>query len=507
MARGIERSGVVSLLGEVSNSLKSLDQSQGKLANSLSQQASGTQEALLALASATAGGLSQISGAISQLSGQLTNVEDALRKPRSTAARERYWRGVKAGQHSWHEEAVTELRSSVEQDPFFAPAHLALGLSYAALGDSAAAYDALSLAHKYSASESGWRSLGAEAAIVASASAEASGEREQAIAVLDSALEQVGDCAELHLAHARLTGTPDHLRRALALAPELAVVAVASGIPNSREIAEEVASDPMGPVQRMTSAIHQARALSIDLPVADSTPALMSYHRRWRQTDSHRISAELDLARAQLREASDSQGSRERALTTAIDAKNSFYSWSSDGIYRETFAFVVVGLTFGLAGLALILHGHSWGWIGVVIGGLAGLGALWGRNPLDSYQEETGMNRIPELTAEIEEARDDLRHVESRVAALQELAGMVEATIPTRTFPGYDYEPSDTTSTSHHDASPGVSALAERARAMPAVMVHIERGNQAGAIAELRRETGASLVAARDAVAQILGEG
>ena len=173
-------------------------------------------------------------------------VVDTLRDPAATAANERFRSGMMALQKGWAPEAIEELEESIKLFRFHPPSHAALGHALAVEGKFADAAASYRLAQRYALP--GDPGLAAGCALMAASSLEQVGDISSAVEYLLLTADALPQYPELFLAHARLSGDSESLRRALALAPELAVPALAAGIPNVDEVAAEVAVAKDGPV-------------------------------------------------------------------------------------------------------------------------------------------------------------------------------------------------------------------------------------------------------------------
>lgn len=205
--------------------------------------------------------------ALAHSSQLLNGILDTLRQPLGTAARERLARGIRALNNDWTDDAVEELREAIDQDRYLAPAHLMLGLAYDRIGSHSEACDSYLKAIKYSRPEP---SLMASAVLLYSRH-ETLGTipKEQVVECLADAIGTLGSCPEVLLRHAQLTGSRESLRRALDLAPELAMAAAAAGIEGLDHVADEMLADPtsvVGAGMKLKAAIEKAKK------VVDSNP-------------------------------------------------------------------------------------------------------------------------------------------------------------------------------------------------------------------------------------------
>ncbi|MGO4597745.1 hypothetical protein [Terrabacter sp. 2RAF25] len=288
LAHGIEKSGIPALLGDIKEGMATQGQTLRSIEAESRHQASlieRTNSSIVALAAVNAAGFDAICRQLGETNQLLSGIEQMLANPLSTAAAERYRRGIHALSQEWFEPALKELDAAIAQDPFQALSHFARGLALGSLGrdrDSIAAFrDAI----LYTGKDPALLPVLAGAAILAGQVADKLGDRGEALRLLAVAKEKTPNCAEAWLASARLTGSRDELLRALTIAPELAVVAVAGKVPDAVTVAEQVAAE--GPVASMRAAVETLRPVGLTLHLPASNPEALTFHRSWRDQHHH----------------------------------------------------------------------------------------------------------------------------------------------------------------------------------------------------------------------------
>lgn len=201
---------------------------------------------------------SKITAEISRSNTFLAAIDDTLRNPQATAADERYRRGITALRKNWTDDAVTELSASIEANPYFAPAHAYLGIALSSEGQDDQAIEAFKRATKYATPDEPQIATGC--ALLSASKLERLGRVSDAIALLAVQIETYPSCPELRLTWSRLSRDSTGVERALWMAPELATVAVAAGVPHADRIAQQLAVASDGPVAqaREFSSAHEA---------------------------------------------------------------------------------------------------------------------------------------------------------------------------------------------------------------------------------------------------------
>lgn len=318
LAHGIEKSGVPALLGNISDSLgaqsRTLIGIQGAAERQLTL-TEHTNSAIMALAAVNAAGFEGVCGVLAETNSFLSGIERSLANPLSTAAAERYRRGIHALSQEWYEPALKELDASIELDPFQAVSHFARGLALGSLKRRPEALEAFRDAMTFTGKDPALLPVLAGSAILAAQTASDLGMIEDARAILEVAVGRVPDCGEVQLAHANLTGDCGSLDAALRIAPELAIAAVAGGVPDTEDVAERVASDPAGPIGAMRSAADSLASLGAPVPVPTQVPDAMTFHRAWRDeyVSATRVRMETLLSEERSAEAEFSRAERQLA--------------------------------------------------------------------------------------------------------------------------------------------------------------------------------------------------
>ncbi|MEO5921179.1 MAG: hypothetical protein ABIQ01_08560 [Pseudolysinimonas sp.] len=215
-----------------------------------------------------------IASEISTSNRYLGMVVDSLRGPRATAANERFRAGLTALQKGWRPEAIEELQESIKLFRFHAPAHASLGHALAAEGRFGEAAESYALGQRYALPDG--RAFAAGCALLLAAALEDAGDRVGAEQALKDASEAMPEAAEVGLAYSRLSGDVASLRRALTIAPELIVAALAAGVANVDEVADELAHGDSGPVAVAARFIRALDTLRAEFPDTVVDPPLPS---------------------------------------------------------------------------------------------------------------------------------------------------------------------------------------------------------------------------------------
>lgn len=179
----------------------------------------------------------------------LAGIDDTLRNPQATAADERYRRGMTALKRMWTDDAINELRASIEANPYFAPAHAYLGIALSAEGRDDQAIEAFQRATKYATPDEPQIATGCT--LLSASKLEKLGRIDAAVIVLAAQIAVYPTCPELRLTWSRLSKNSAGVEAALWMAPELATAAVAAGVPDADVIAERLAVSPDGPVAQL----------------------------------------------------------------------------------------------------------------------------------------------------------------------------------------------------------------------------------------------------------------
>ena len=338
LAEGIERSGVPALLGQVSDGVDAVE-------SAVRSSGSQVTASIVALAAVNAAGFEAVCGALARQTEALEQIELLLANPLSTAAAERYRRGVRALQEGWYDDAVIEMNASIEQDPFQALSHYSLGLALGALDRSDDALPSFMSAIKYCGSDPALAPIAAGAALLAANTAENLGRKEAVASAIAAGLDHAPDCAELLLAKARHTGDERYLKEALSLAPELALPAVAAGVPHADEVAAAVHDDSVGPIVAARAASESAALLGIALDWPDPVPDAMTFHHQWRLGHEEGLAQLATKTRAEKQHA-------ESASLRASSAVSGFAMPVQNSPYVVPLVIVVAGLLVALVGIS-----------------------------------------------------------------------------------------------------------------------------------------------------------
>lgn len=204
------------------------------------------QVGLTAIASVIGVATATITAEIALSNSFLNGIADTLRNPLATAADERYRRGINALNKSWLPEAVSEFTAAIGTNPYFAPAHAALGIAHANNGSLPDAVASFRLAVRYATPDE--PQIAAGCGLLAASALDDQGKRNEAAALLRDLKNTYPNCAEVALTYARLSGDRASVKDALWLAPELAIPAMAGGAPGLDVAADELAGSRDGPV-------------------------------------------------------------------------------------------------------------------------------------------------------------------------------------------------------------------------------------------------------------------
>lgn len=347
ISSGIDRSGLGALLGQ------SAEQNKAGFAELTG--------AVMRSAVLTDHGLTDIARALAAQTSSLNSIVDLLRYPLGTQARELYERGVRALNAGWTDEAIKELTASVTADPYNPAAQFALALAQATTGDNASAAKSMALVVRYSADQRASAPLAAGAAILGANAYLAVGDAAAAKALVAQARARVSDCAELELMAGRLENDEAATARAIALAPELALDAIALGLPGAREAARTVVNS--GPVDAMYRAHEVWRALGqspMELPDRENTPHAVMAHAKWLRNGKQQM-AGLDGAQSRVLETLQSQLYFARiAADQAPTEANVPPDWH----------LILAWSVTALVAVLLFLSGGAWALV-VIFGGIA----------------------------------------------------------------------------------------------------------------------------------------
>ena len=204
----------------------------------------------------------------------LANIEALLANPSGTAAQERLRRGESLLSRRLLPEAVAELTAALSFDAYHPVTHYRLGQAQVLTEDFAGAGESFVFAARYSSDARFW----AATALCAGAAFECAELRARQEEILSWAVEAVPDCPELWLAMAGL-GSPGALQRALTIAPELVVDAMAAQVPRLPQAAKAVLeqgvlarSRQQAALLRELAAVYERYQIPHDLEIAGDAP-------------------------------------------------------------------------------------------------------------------------------------------------------------------------------------------------------------------------------------------
>jgi len=307
----------------------------------------------------------QLCSMIATSNALLADIQQLMANPLSTAAAERYRRGLHALREGWYAEAIEEFSASAEQDPFQAPTHFALGVALGANGDPERAVESFGLAERYAGSDPALVPVRAGAAILGARAANDAGKPELARQIAVRAAEQLPQCAELQLAAAKESGSVELLSSALWTGPELATIALVAGIAETPDTAARLAADPSSPIGAMAAAVRDAKLLGLPLDLPEETPELMEFHHVWRsglaskaRSIGRTVVAERDQLRADV-EAAKKEHAR-LYLPRVDDAKSDFAAAKVAGVISAAFGIWMIA-TFVMAATGGSAHAVAGG--------------------------------------------------------------------------------------------------------------------------------------------------
>lgn len=168
----------------------------------------------------------------------LATIENAAVNPLETAAQELYRRGVHALERGWHPEAIDALHAAVEKSPLSPEIWINLALAEVAEGRADSARSSLDRAYRYSVRDN--PGLAAGIGLTRAGLERDQGDEAAELEALTASARDLPTCAELHLALARVTRSPEAVATAVRLAPELSAIAIGSVPEHSPTVRESL---------------------------------------------------------------------------------------------------------------------------------------------------------------------------------------------------------------------------------------------------------------------------
>lgn len=373
--------------------------------------------------------------AFAQQSIVLSSIENLIRNPKATEADEYFRRGIRALRAGWFSEATTELRRSVEINPYVPIAQFSLGLALGANNEPDLAAKAFAYAVRYASDSASTDGLMCGAALLGARAHMSRGQETKARELARQARNRVQDCAELELLWARLNSDPQATVNALHLAPELTGIAVNERMPGAIQAANSLCeSGPVLSLNRAESLRSQLTGRPALRTVGNNPEGISQGYRTWADEEVPRIRAEIHDFRRQLEQARAS-------LTSA--------RWQADRTPDPTgpspatlWLLLVVGGAVAIVAGSIAVAQNPNAAIAVLTIPfvLIGLGSLIVR-----YSENGAVRRI-EASRDIRERGEraraklpELEAHEKRLSAMEALADALEETVsralPKRTFP------------------------------------------------------------------------
>jgi hypothetical protein len=223
-----------------------------RLINELVKQVAGTEDVAMEvsrMAAVADWALPAIVEHLALTAEHLGGVERMMANPTETAAAEFYRRGSFALASGWEGEAEADLSEAVKVYPYSPLTWFTLGVARQRLGSGDSAADAYVRCARYSANND--PALAARAVLLAAFLYRGAKSPGRSRGLLCEYADKLDLCAELHLSAGVHHNDHDHLVRALAIAPELAADARASGAPCTEEAATVVCRMTDGPVRQL----------------------------------------------------------------------------------------------------------------------------------------------------------------------------------------------------------------------------------------------------------------
>lgn len=458
MAAGIERAGVAGLLEDVSETATAQLAATKVATAEARASAEQVTRGIAALAAVNATGFANICSALAVQTTHLEDIASLLANPLSTAAQERYRRGLHALNHGWNDDAATEFSAAVESDPFAATAHFGLALALGRLADHSEALARFRAALKYCGVDPSLQPLSAQAALLAAQAADTLGDHDEAVRVLHEGIVKVPECAELHLALASRTGDEDALRTSLSIAPDLAILAVSKNLDSARDVAEDVATSPSGPIQQMRRAaeiFHEIGGRDMS-PIPEDVPEAMTYHHRWAIGEHLRATGLAAEVRAERNRCRQLLTAREQQPATPAPPPPKVGAASESLIFAAiaVTAFIFFASLFW-SGLQSFIHGTPggsddamWTLIKLVGGAFCGVwsgiftivaltGVAKDVRENDSKREALARHKADEraVAEEIVALREDLGRLDRKAHRAGAMESAIHNSIPNRVIP------------------------------------------------------------------------
>lgn len=457
LAHGIEKSGVPALLGDLNRAaMEQADLVRSSSAKAEAQriqqlaQLQSINSSITSLAATNAAGFDAICQAIGAQSQLLQGIQELLANPLSTAAAERYRRGLHALSQGWMDHALVEFDAALEQDPFQSLTHFAKGIALGSLGRNAEAVEAFKQAIYFTGRDHSLAPVKAGAAILGARAASEMADRETASTLLNSAAREVPNCAEVHLALASMNSDRAALERCVALAPELGPIAVFSGVQSAREVCEVLAADSTSTVAHMRAAAAAATQLTETPPPPNSTPELMSFHTQWRSGIAQKARLAAESARQQARLADDQLKSSDQSLDLSV-GPTQIENTLRQRLLRGQ---IIVGLS-GLGIVFFVLRfmesmnhpatdiSYKWKWQiggGLLILILAAVVTLQGLSLLSNLtalrkERKARQGATSTARSRREQAQTQVAAANTKLEAANSVLAHVNQSMPTRVFP------------------------------------------------------------------------
>lgn len=203
---------------------------------------------------------------LAQQSRLLSDLIEVTSHPRATAARESAKYGVRMMSNGLYPEAVTEFRKSLKRYGYDPAVLLNIGLCLGAEGDDSGALAAFERSVKYGLvddQQPTGRQIACGAAIVGALVHREAGNGPAAAAFLNLVRDKVVDCPEVDHLYADLTADAAALRRAIQVAPELALHAAVRGTPHAEEVSAELLPAVRGRLQRGRQLLERLHRLEV----------------------------------------------------------------------------------------------------------------------------------------------------------------------------------------------------------------------------------------------------
>ncbi|TFD72127.1 hypothetical protein [Cryobacterium sp. Hb1] len=210
------------------------------------------------------GGFDAMISITSQAALSNMSIQRALENPRTAAAAENFRRGIRAAGRGWLEDAIHDLKASIAEDRYFAPAHMHLAFVYLKLDDRPMALASLQDAARYG--ELDFPAEAAGSVLLAARIQIESGDLDGAEKTLGSIPKLEPHLPEAAFLRIEMKRAAPLLSSALNAAPGLAVflpVDIPLSYVSSIRMAATAPDGPPARAQKITSLLKQAEEIFV----------------------------------------------------------------------------------------------------------------------------------------------------------------------------------------------------------------------------------------------------